>query len=125
MPTRWNENWRAGWTPTITNDGGLILTPGSSASDHARYVIMGRTCFVSYSQLFTLSGTTCTLATFTLPVAARLPRATFSADMFNQIARATTLDGLLGVALQRYDGSNFPTSSSYHISFHGFYEVAE
>lgn len=114
------------WTPFIGGlTGGMTVTVQSDAANHARYQIVGKTCFVKYHSLLIYAGPTPLPAAFniSLPVPAVNEWNIFSCDIQNVVGRATTSSDLGHVTLLKGDVTSFAVGT-YQTSFAGFYEIA-
>lgn len=111
------------WTPSFSGIGAMTLNPVSHPSNHARYLIIGKICFFSYSWVLTFGGTVQQSFGLSLPVTAQYKRQVFSGHVQNHIASAVTLDSDTTLSLVA-PTSDLWVANTTHASAQGSYEIA-
>lgn len=120
--TGFSVAWQS-WTPEFGGSGSLTFTSGSPT---ARYFVFGKLCFINLYAAGTTGGSTSTIITFTLPVAAVSGQHTLSAGT----ADVSTAAGVAWISeptvcsVKKGDGSNWGLGASRVIRVSGFYEIA-
>jgi hypothetical protein len=116
------RGWK-NWVYAYSNLGAMTIVPVAHAANHARYMIVEKTCFVSFSQVITLGGTIQQVFDISLPVNAAFARQTFAGFMQNNVVGATSSDSTTDVTL-RGTASNPWVAGNWHACFQGSYEIA-
>lgn len=111
------------WTPTYADNGSMTIAEVVHASNHRRYMRVGKLVIVSFSHVLTFGGTRQATFTVSLPVEAAYAQQSFAGNIENGVARASTGDQTTTLLVARFDGATLAAGST-HVSFNGAYPIA-